>query len=324
MKVSVIITNYNYERYVEAAIQSVLDQSYKDIEIIVVDDESKDNSREVIEKLASQYPQQIKTVFKQNQGQGKAIDSGVALVSGDIVAFMDSDDLWFSDKIFKVVAEFQDSQVVGVIHSLDTIDASGAILSGASIIPDIPNGDLGVILAETGAVWMYPSTSAISIRRSALDILLPTRAPEWRTSPDGCLLYSAAFLGKIIALHVPLGSYRNHGKNNYWEAEKPSIEKQQHMNRRIALTIDWINSFLEEIDNPARLQVKDNLNYRRALYYLSLRFSVSESIQISINILNWRFYNTREKFLFLGRFWAKNFQLIFSVNSEGGSKSSST
>ena len=69
MKFSIIISNYNYARYLNAAIESVIAQSYQNFEIIVVDDGSKDNSREVVLKLQEKYPNKIKAIFQENQGQ---------------------------------------------------------------------------------------------------------------------------------------------------------------------------------------------------------------------------------------------------------------
>lgn len=87
MKVSIIIANYNYAKYLPTAVESVIDQTYTNTEIIIVDDGSKDNSPEVILQLAQKHPGKIKAIFQENQGQGAAFNTGFEATSGDIVAF---------------------------------------------------------------------------------------------------------------------------------------------------------------------------------------------------------------------------------------------
>lgn len=93
--VSVIIPNYNYAEFVDKAIESVLSQTYKNIEIIVVDDGSTDNSIEVL----STYLSGITLVSQSNSGVSSARNSGLVKASGEYVCFLDSDDVWFSNKI---------------------------------------------------------------------------------------------------------------------------------------------------------------------------------------------------------------------------------
>ena len=88
--VSVIIPNYNYAHYLREAIDSALGQTYPHIEIIVVDDGSKDGSDEVIRS----YGDRIRSVFQQNKGVSAARNAGVISGSGEYVAFLDADDSW--------------------------------------------------------------------------------------------------------------------------------------------------------------------------------------------------------------------------------------
>lgn len=96
--VSVVIPNYNYARYLTETLQSVIQQTYQNIEVIVVDDGSTDNSIEVIEALAKEDPR-IKLVAKKNGGLSSARNAGIRNCSGDYIAFLDSDDKWEPGKI---------------------------------------------------------------------------------------------------------------------------------------------------------------------------------------------------------------------------------
>jgi len=123
--VSVIIPNYNYAHYLREAIDSVLAQSYLDIEIIVVDDGSKDASREVMVS----YGDKVKTVFQQNQGVAAARNNGVNAGSGEYVAFLDADDAWMPEKVKKQVSRFEADKALGLVHvGVIEVDENGNTL----------------------------------------------------------------------------------------------------------------------------------------------------------------------------------------------------
>ena len=94
-KISVIIPNYNYARYLDQAIQSVLKQSYDNLELIVVNNGSTDNSLEILEK----YEHEIRLINQPNLGQSGARNSGLSLSTGEFIAFLDADDFWEPTKL---------------------------------------------------------------------------------------------------------------------------------------------------------------------------------------------------------------------------------
>ena len=95
--VSVIIPIYNADRFIAKALDSVLQQSYKDIEIILVDDCSSDHTEEVVNRYVEQYPQIIYQRLNKNQGAAVARNTALSLAKGRFVAFLDSDDVWCED-----------------------------------------------------------------------------------------------------------------------------------------------------------------------------------------------------------------------------------
>lgn len=111
--VSVVITCYNYGRYLEKCLKSVLDQTYGNIEIIVVDDGSTDNTPEVIAPFR-ELPN-LRYVRQENSGQARAKNVGIRNSCGEFVAFLDADDLWCEDKLEKQMALFGDRSV-GVVY----------------------------------------------------------------------------------------------------------------------------------------------------------------------------------------------------------------
>jgi len=108
-RISVIIPNFNYARYIDQAIHSVLEQSYNNVELIVVNNGSTDNSIEVLEK----YGNKILLVDQPNLGQSGARNSGLSISSGEFIAFLDADDFWEPVKLEKQIALMNnDTQLV--------------------------------------------------------------------------------------------------------------------------------------------------------------------------------------------------------------------
>ena len=125
--VSVIITNYNYAQFVCSAIQSAIDQNYPNIkEIIIVDDRSTDNSVEIIKKFLENQ-KYTKRDFRliinnQNGGPAGARNSGILAATGDILSFLDADDLYYPDKISKSIPYFLQPEVALVYSDYMVMD----------------------------------------------------------------------------------------------------------------------------------------------------------------------------------------------------------
>jgi len=305
MKVSIIISNYNYARYLPAAIDSALAQTYPDTEIIVVDDGSTDDSRNVIAQFQQKAPDRLKAIFQENQGQGGAFNAGFEASSGEIIAFLDADDVWKPNKLQRVVEALSRPDVVGTMHQLDVIDGDGNVTNRGSTNGWIPNGDLARVIIDTGNAWWYPPTSGLAYRRSVLEKVLPMDAVKWRLWADGCLIYCTAFLGKIKTLNEVLGSYRIHGKNYHHNQEGGTTEEAKSL-AGIEMTNLYLNEFLERIGYPDRVDLSRNLQYRQSQYYLRGKWDADEVRAISGLILGWPFYTFQERAYYLVRFLMKS------------------
>ena len=110
--VSVIIPSYNAANYLDETLQSVLSQTYKEIEIIVVDDGSKDNTRQVL----SNYKDKIKCIYQENQGVSVARNNGFASSLGDFICFLDADD-WFYPTNIEEKVQIITRGGAGLVHS---------------------------------------------------------------------------------------------------------------------------------------------------------------------------------------------------------------
>lgn len=104
MKFSIIIPVYNVEMYIEECLNSVLNQSFPDYEVVLIDDGSTDNSGKICDQYASEY-QCVKVVHQENKGQAQARNLGIAFAKGDYVLFLDGDDYWVSDENLSKLAK---------------------------------------------------------------------------------------------------------------------------------------------------------------------------------------------------------------------------
>lgn len=115
-KVSVVIPTYNRAHLLPKAIQSVLNQTYQDLEIVLVDDGSTDNTEEVIKDFKDERIRYIR--HNQNKGASAARNTGIRESRGKYIAFQDSDDEWFLDKLKQQIEAFADtSPEVGIVYS---------------------------------------------------------------------------------------------------------------------------------------------------------------------------------------------------------------
>lgn len=112
-KVSVVIPTYNYAQYIKEAIDSVLAQTYKDYEIIVVDDGSTDDTKGTV----SQYGPEIEYIRQENQGPSAAKNTGIRNSKGEYIGILDSDDLWLPSKLEKQIKVFEANSGLGLVYS---------------------------------------------------------------------------------------------------------------------------------------------------------------------------------------------------------------
>jgi glycosyltransferase involved in cell wall biosynthesis len=108
---SVIIPVYNGERYLAEAIESVLTQTYRPIEVIIVDDGSTDDSADV----AKRYNSPVRYCFQPNAGLGAARNKGISQARGSVFAFLDADDLWLEDKLTRQLAVFDENPELDMV-----------------------------------------------------------------------------------------------------------------------------------------------------------------------------------------------------------------
>jgi glycosyltransferase involved in cell wall biosynthesis len=217
---SVVVNNYNYARFLGEAIDSALAQTYAPLEVVVVDDGSTDGSRDVIKA----YGDRIIPVLQENGGMASAVNAGFRASRGDIVVFLDSDDLLLPAAVAQAVELLRDPLVVKAHWSMREIDAAGKETGRLMPASPLPDGNVRDLVIEKGPMsGNGPPTSGNAWSRRFLEHVLPMPEAGLRQHADAYLNTLACLFGALARASEPQGRYRVHGSNDY--ASEPMLEK---------------------------------------------------------------------------------------------------
>ena len=221
MKISVIIPTYNCADYIKNAINSVLFQKYRgDIEVIVVDDGSTDNTKKVLEEYIKN--KQIIYIKQKNKGQASARNTGFKKSTGELIAFLDSDDTWNQDKLTKQIEKFKYEKV-------------GLVYTGVEWYHSIDNEIIKIKIPRIkGKVFKklllhnFLTTSTIILRREAFEDF--NFAKKYSYVEDYDLWLRVSKKWKVDYVKEVLCKYRIHDNNHsrnlevHYANAKPLIE----------------------------------------------------------------------------------------------------
>jgi len=213
LKFSVLINNYNYTSFLADSIESVLRQTYGRYEIVIADDGSTDNSREVIELYRSKHPDKIKVVLKENGGQASAFNAGIKACEGDVICFLDSDDMFAENKL-ETLLPFYEKGAEYVYNDHLTMFADGSI--GTDGLKRFAYSGYNLFLVYYMSKYPGDVCSTLSISKALADKIFPIENEnEWRIQADDCIVFQAAMMAKSHFLQQKLTIYRLHGSNGY-------------------------------------------------------------------------------------------------------------
>jgi glycosyltransferase involved in cell wall biosynthesis len=226
--VSVVVDTYNHEAFIGQAIASVLQQEYQlgAVEVLVVDDGSQDGTA----KQLSAFTDRVRIVRKENGGQASALNFGIALAKGDIIAFLDGDDWWHPRKLQAVVGYLLRNPAVGMVgHGIVEVAADGnrrALRPGELIRFDLKS-ESGP--ATLNRVACFLGTSRLTCRRSVLERLLPI--PEaFVIQADEYLFTLGGAVTEVAVLDETLCYYRLHDQNLYQFGDYDPVRlKRKHL-----------------------------------------------------------------------------------------------
>lgn len=264
--VSVIISSFNYARFLHQAIDSALSQTYPAVEVVVVDDGSKDESPEIIRS----YGSKIISLIKENGGQASALNAGFERSRGNIVIFLDSDDFLLPQAAERV-AEAIRPCVSKVQYRLKLVGSRGELLRVSQGPQRLSGMEARDQLLKRG--WYYPMqpTSGNAFARWGLKEIFPIPEQEFPICPDGYLNVMSPFLGDVLFLEDFLACYRLHGANQTsWVFDLGKVAKDFEYHdkfQKYLVHAAAVNKF----PIPKRLEMRNYIYLRARL--ASLRFA---------------------------------------------------
>ena len=259
----VVVINYNYGRFLERALSSVLGQTLRPASVLVVDDGSTDETFDVVRR----YANRVSLIRQAHAGHVAAFQTGFAAVKADAVLFLDADDYLYEDCLQEVSNVWLASGISKVQYQLDTVDALGQ--DQGMRFPHFPLGyDPARVRQQAWAHGIYPWTVSSGNVYAAdyLRKVLPIDSVRFPKSPDGYVNKLAPLFGDVISIRKPLGAYRVHG-TNLW-AQSGCLNPKM-INTTVALDISLDEEFIRRarllkapIDERTELITPQHLEYR--------------------------------------------------------------
>ncbi len=288
--VSIALCTYNGAVYLTQQLDTLVNQTYPNIEIIVVDDRSADDTYNILTIYAAKYPQFKIYQNEQNLGFVKNFECAVTLCNGELIALCDQDDLWHPEKIALQVANIGDS--ILIYHDSEFIQEDGSSMNKKmSDVVNFYRGDNPLTFLFFNCV----SGHSIMMRRELLADALPLNKEHFH---DWWLAYVAANIGKIDFIPQCLVQYRQHEKSdtNILGLERKadnykfsSIHKLERITNWLAgcaafpknRTSKLINAFYKASAKRLKRGITFNLSrlmfkYRDAIFYIRKKSTLSK------------------------------------------------
>jgi glycosyltransferase involved in cell wall biosynthesis len=310
-EVSVIIPTYNSAQFIVEALQSVFDQTFKDYEIIIVNDGSTDHTQ----RLISKYINRVKYIYQENAGPAKAKNRGIMNSSGIYVAFLDADDVWLPTKLEKQVSVFHRNPVLGMVFTENSCfdEKRGIYMRSIGKRDRLMKGDIARnIFLHSGV-----STPTVMVRKEIFNEIGLFEEELYMGEDDNMWVRIAANFG-VELIDEPLVKVRSH-------AHRTTVNKSK-LFESIEANINLLNcrykGVKERIEDviPLKLswlQFEVGYNHFENLNFVEARKSFARGIQL--DMWNWRNYGYWLLTLLPERIvmrikWFKRRLLSFSIN----------
>jgi len=232
IKFSVVIPLYNKEKEIKQTIESILNQTYKADEIVVVNDGSTDRSAEVVEKY---FKDKVKFINQKNLGVSVARNRGIEEAKNEYICFIDGDDLWeinFLSEIRILIKDFPEAIVYSTSHKM--IDEQGNIISSRVSLDKNFRGYLDNFIGIFKNSYGVINSSSVCIKKS----VKPLFPIGEKKGEDICLWIELSLKGKFAFVNKPLSIYKLDATNRSGDIHKETIIPCQlkwiYKNKKIA------------------------------------------------------------------------------------------
>jgi glycosyltransferase involved in cell wall biosynthesis len=255
--VTALINTYNYARFLPFAINSVLNQTYKNIEIIVVDDGSTDHTQEVLQRYAGR----VMNIRTTNGGQAHAFNVGIPLARGELLMLLDADDAWLPNKVERMV-EFaaERPNAAMLYHRFQNIDAGGREVGVPQPVA-LTDGDYRKKYMHSGGSWWSPITSVLVFRPEHIRRALPIPSYAHREGADTVLTDFCAVTAEIASLPETLALRRLHGTNLYANGRDDRTYRSREIRESDVRRVEWRMFSLHQIMTRIGTRFDINLDH---------------------------------------------------------------
>lgn len=268
-KISVIIPNYNYAQYLDQAIQSVLKQSYDNLELIVVNNGSTDNSLEILEK----YEHKIHLINQPNLGQSGARNSGLSVSSGEYIAFLDADDFWQTGKLEMQSALMNSTTQLVYCGIAPFKEANSEFMP--IVLPRYSGDCTRFFIKDPGVSIVLSGESTALFSRELLE-RIGTFDAALNSTAGWDFFRRCSRVTNFDFVNEPLVNYRLHATNMSKSKKNVVLDMRQAYSKLFA-DKDWTISAQEEIEIRKSLELSYLKTY---LKVLDLKSATSSAIKL--------------------------------------------
>ncbi len=236
-KVSIIMPCYNAEKYIEKAVQSVLDQTYRNFELIIIDDDSTDKTWEIIKQYAKKDFRVICTRKTENEkGISKSMNKGIEMARGKYITRMDSDDIIIPEKIFRQVQFLDKNEEYGVCSvNIAMMDNLGNIYN-ENVYPEQK------VPSEWTFLWTNPVPNAPCMYRTNIIKDNNITFSNLRTAEDYDFLEKLITKTKVYMINLPLYYYRYNEKSTYNKNRTETFKNSLNISKRYYMEVTKKNA----------------------------------------------------------------------------------
>jgi len=260
--VSVILSSYNYANYIPDAIKSVLEQNVRDTELIIIDDCSKDNSREIIESYKKRDAR-IRTIFhEENLGIARTYNDGLDAAEGEYIALLDSDDVWKRNKLEKQLSILRKNDDLVVWSEGRIIDGEGKP-TGQTFTQRQPgsrnrkSGDIFELLLFNNFIF----DSSLIVKRENISHIRFDESLRYQN--DYRFVVDLARNYTFYFIEEPLADYRVHGRNTIL-LDQDAARARAWLHDEVALRKYFLDKY------PMKSRIRADTLYRISTAYSAL------------------------------------------------------